>query len=386
MDRPTFGSINFCPDMLHPDQYDRPQIYTAIHELMHALGFSGASFPLFRNEDGSPKTPRDTTQVYQPANEYAVSTSCGTSFGASAETIQFYAERGMEQCTSIAQGGTGNCVHRVVTPRVQEVSRDHFGCDQLPGAELENQPTTACSAVASHWDQRLFATEIMAPYTSHHSMISAVTLALFEDSGWYKANYSNADMWREGADWGFQQGCEFATEKCIKQDGSGYIGTGYPEHFCTVDQQSSPDMCTTDRRGYGRCNLVSGQSALPQQYQYFADPNLGGYSPAQMDYCPTVSPWSNRICSQPMQNDDQYYGSSYGINSMCMESSSLIRSGYSTSTYSPVGCYAYTCSVQEGEPVLTIELPDYTNPGAIVTADCFNEGDMATFAGYNGQI
>ena len=39
------------------DEFDE-QLATAIHELIHALGFSSSSWPLFRNADGSPMTPR----------------------------------------------------------------------------------------------------------------------------------------------------------------------------------------------------------------------------------------------------------------------------------------------------------------------------------------
>jgi hypothetical protein len=42
----------------------------AIHELGHALGFNAGSWPLFRDSNGNPLTPRDTRYPFQPAAQY----------------------------------------------------------------------------------------------------------------------------------------------------------------------------------------------------------------------------------------------------------------------------------------------------------------------------
>ena len=43
---------------------------------------------------------------------------------------------------------------KIVTPKVAAVAKEHFGCDEETGAELENQPTTSDSCWGSHWEQR----------------------------------------------------------------------------------------------------------------------------------------------------------------------------------------------------------------------------------------
>ena len=144
---------------------------TAVHELLHALGFSSSSWPLFRNADGSPKTPRDDTG--QPAT---TSYMCPDGFTRQVQvpasnTLQVATERGVS-------------VARIVTPKVASVARDIFGCDTLAGAELENQPTSSNSCFGSHWEQRLLPNEVMAATTSHNAVYSALTLAALEDSGW----------------------------------------------------------------------------------------------------------------------------------------------------------------------------------------------------------
>ncbi|VDQ05565.1 unnamed protein product [Trichobilharzia regenti] len=59
--RPIIGIINFCPDKLNAANLDIPLMAsTATHEITHALGFTPANFALMRDENGNPRTPRDS--------------------------------------------------------------------------------------------------------------------------------------------------------------------------------------------------------------------------------------------------------------------------------------------------------------------------------------
>lgn len=92
-----------------------------------------------------------------------------------------------------------NCVHFMSTPNVLQAGRDYFDCQSLPGVELENQDTS-CALLASHWEERLLQNEIMQPVTVGGEVhISPMTLAVFEDSGWYTADYSKASRSTPGA-------------------------------------------------------------------------------------------------------------------------------------------------------------------------------------------
>ena len=139
-DRPIFGYVNFCPSRLSAAAADwEAQRGTAIHELLHALGFSSGSWPLFRDADGTPRTPRSANGL--PAR---VSATCYD--GVTYSNIMQVASSTLEVASE-----RGTTVTRLVTPRVTAVARDVFGCSTLSGAELENQPTSASTCYGSHW-------------------------------------------------------------------------------------------------------------------------------------------------------------------------------------------------------------------------------------------
>mmetsp|Transcript_95455 Transcript_95455/g.153957 ORF Transcript_95455/g.153957 Transcript_95455/m.153957 type:complete len:521 (+) Transcript_95455:1157-2719(+) len=85
--------------------------------------------------------------------------------------------------------------------------------------------------------------EYMAAAPSGYANSKSVfTLALFEDSGWYKANYSNADPLK----WGYQYGCNFL-ETCDTHHPPA------PQGFC---EQSKSLQCSFDRSGAGPCTAT----------------------------------------------------------------------------------------------------------------------------------
>ncbi len=71
-----------------------------------------------------------------------------------------------------------------------------------------------------------------------------MTLALFEDSGWYTPNYTMANRYSYGRDWGYKQGCAFTTDKCLN---AALQSIGSPAHFCGTLQSASASYCSLDR-------------------------------------------------------------------------------------------------------------------------------------------
>ena len=121
-------------------------------------------------------------------------------------------------------------------------------------------------------------------------MLSSFTLAFFEDTGWYNANYSEA----EALIWGAGKGCGFLEEKCIDVD-RGTTTFGADEgYFCT---ESAQESCTADRLSKGVCAMSKYTKELPEPFQYFPSDKMRGGSLGELDYCPYIQAYSNGDCS-----------------------------------------------------------------------------------------
>ncbi|GET86484.1 GP63, leishmanolysin [Leishmania tarentolae] len=160
-------------------------------------------------------------------------------------------------------------------------AREHYGCNTLEHLELEDHG--GASSAASHIKMRNAQDELMAPAAAA-GYYTAMTMAVFEDLGFYKADYSKAEVMA----WGKDAGCAFLSEKCMEKG-----ITKWPNMFCNDDTSM---RCTSERTNIGRCGL-SRNKRLPSYWQYFSEPLLAGNTDF-MDYCPVVEPYSNGSCSQ----------------------------------------------------------------------------------------
>ncbi|ORC82021.1 putative surface protease GP63, partial [Trypanosoma theileri] len=77
---------------------------------------------------------------------------------------------------------------------------------------------------------------------------TALTMAFFEDLGYYKANWGM----EEPMSWGHKKGCSFINEACIKNGISRY-----PETFCNT----STTRCTSNRYALGECESLEDLDA-----------------------------------------------------------------------------------------------------------------------------
>lgn len=99
---------------------------------------------------------------------------------------------------------------------------------------------------------------------TQNPVYSRLTLALMEDTGWYKANYSLA----QDLSWGKNLGCDFVTKSC-KQWMDMKRSKGQSIHpFCNkVKRDPLETECTDDRSSVALCNLVEHVQPLPNFYQ-----------------------------------------------------------------------------------------------------------------------
>ena len=79
--------------------------------------------------------------------------------------------------------------------------KTHFSCENLRGAPLENQGTEMSRG--SHWERKFFGDEFMTAGMMLSVSYSSLTFAMFEDTGWYKVDYS----WAYPLNWGKDIGC-----------------------------------------------------------------------------------------------------------------------------------------------------------------------------------
>jgi leishmanolysin len=119
--------------------------------------------------------------------------------------------------------------------------------------------------------------------TSAH--FTALTLALLEDSGWYKADFTKA----ENSPFGLNSGCGFATEDCIV---NGDLPAYSEGNFCNDYAGNKISTCGPGHKFRGVCDLfdyrLSGGSLARPEREYFSNVYFGPKISVLSDYCPTV--------------------------------------------------------------------------------------------------
>eukprot|EP00238_Polyblepharides_amylifera_P011301 CAMPEP_0196595724 /NCGR_PEP_ID=MMETSP1081-20130531/82121_1 /TAXON_ID=36882 /ORGANISM="Pyramimonas amylifera, Strain CCMP720" /LENGTH=546 /DNA_ID=CAMNT_0041920409 /DNA_START=207 /DNA_END=1848 /DNA_ORIENTATION=- len=204
--RPTAGYVNFCPSKLEYNsdlQSWSHWVQVAAHELTHVLSFSRSLFDLYIDDAGE-KLGEDNVVKAVPLSD-------------------------------------GSSVEMVTTPKVTAAAREHFGCDSLQGAELESAGTDMTAG--NHWENRVFEDEVMTGDLSvvRSHVLSNLTLALFEDSGWYVVDYAKASA----RPFGLGAGCGFTDSKC-----STPVDSVYKPYYC-----DAPDAiaCSWDHKSTAYC-------------------------------------------------------------------------------------------------------------------------------------
>ncbi|KAM8934064.1 leishmanolysin-like peptidase [Pelodytes ibericus] len=353
MDRPIAGYASLCPNMIstQPQEFVG-MLSTVKHEIIHALGFSAGLFAFYYDDDGNPLTDRHANGLPQ--------------FNDSLGVYQ-WSDKVVRRVSRIWDVRGPDVLHHdvslLVTPRVTEEVRKHFDCPILEGMELENQGGVGTEM--NHWEKRLLENEAMTGSHTQNRVFSRITLALMEDTGWYRANYSMA----ERLDWGRGKGCDFVMKSCkfwIHHQ-SGKKQSVSP--FCdTLRTNPLKLACRQDKKAVAICNLQKFPKPLPREYQYFDHipgveaedlPYYGG-AVEIADFCPFTQEFSWHLSGEFQRSSDctitdnqpapsrNFGAERYGPESACLEQRSafIMEQCLKRMSYPDwgSGCYQVSCS------------------------------------------
>ena len=270
-DRPTAGAINVCLDRIDlnedgtaSDAIVEDNTDVLKHEVAHVLGHSSNSYRFFWDaETGIERTPRP----FESRTVTCVDDVERSLILPAEDTMKFF------------QGNNGQRYAAIVTPKVRAMARNQFNCQSLVGAKLENQPTGSDSCTGDHWDEHDYYPEALSGVISPTTNImSHMTLALFEDSGWYRANYTQGRM----NPWGLGAGCDFVDGPCVLENDENGLPT-LPDYakgyFCS---DASSRGCSPALSHKLACSVIDYFYIQPQtlpefRFQYFKDEiTMGG--------------------------------------------------------------------------------------------------------------
>ena len=261
----------------------------------------------------------------------------------------------------------------ISSPKVLQKAQIHFNCKNIKGVELENQGGEG--SAGSHWEARYMLGDYMISTDYPENTISDITLAYFEDTGFYKVNYYTGGLFRFGKN----KGCAFLEEDCVYNNGQN---TSFPNEFCTEPESF---FCGSSHLSRGECYIVEYEKRIESKFRHYQNYYKGGFSAA--DYCPV----SYNYYYREFENEYNYpfncnYGANIntdigeviGGNSLCFESS-LIPKSYNkqlNDIYSV--CYKIECDRNNRQIKVYILGVTVTCPG--------HETVLNQPNGFNGQI
>ncbi|CAD8076722.1 unnamed protein product [Paramecium sonneborni] len=194
--RPIFGVIGW--NMAYTDVgtltnagYEA-QIATAVHEIIHGLGFVEDLFDKYYDSV--------TGEIYENGGK----------------TVD-------------------NGVVNIITPRVVAFARKHFGCESITGLPMEQEGGDGTAE--SHWERTLFYNEMMTGSDMISDFVlTDFTFQLLQDTGYYRITEYIPDI----LTWGEGKGCTFYDQMCESE---------FPE-FCSDEGIQG---CAITHNGIGKC-------------------------------------------------------------------------------------------------------------------------------------
>lgn len=251
--RPIAGYIQFKPDLKINDSVAVDyMVWLAIHEITHILVMNDSLYDDWMDSNMVP---------------YGFSKVIGKKILPNGKAMSF-----------------------IKTPKILEKGRKHFNCSTFPGLPLEYNG--GAGTVGGHWAKKYMNTDYMIGDSYGENLISELSLAMFEDSGWYQVDYSLANLFL----WGKDKGCDFldSSIKCIEMKGDEVV-TRFKNEFCT---KPNNHICSTSHIFRGSCK-TKNYEILSSQENYFGTMESG--VDTLTDKCPIAI---------ELKNGKPYYGGS----------------------------------------------------------------------------
>ncbi|GLH03905.1 Leishmanolysin-like peptidase [Gryllus bimaculatus] len=258
--------------------------------------------------------------------------------------------------------------------------RDDAGAPLTPRGRL-GKPQLNARLQARQWSER---NEAMTGTHTQNPVYSRLTLALLEDTGWYRANYSLA----QPLFWGKGLGCDFAMRSCKDWMESRAARGESPHPFCNkVKRDPLETECTEDRSSVALCNLVEHPDKLPLMYRNFdsiphvkaGEEAYYGGSVSLADFCPYIQEftWRSRNvvvrgshCRFPdnaPQEEKNFALEQYGPDSLCLDHPPRM---WEERSCRQVANYTYTCYYPRQEVPIRIMAYGWLHQGALLCPPC----------------
>jgi hypothetical protein len=351
IDRPNAGKIKICDSWLSGEwKNDTPKretsiVETFLHEFIHLLGFHSAAVPRFRKPGAGSVDPRipeardayalgiknslrkfytceldEVTQkpkvnwdvdlksvasdqklyshIFLPGIIDAIDARGlkASECGCPVDPTKTYKNEDIEKCIR----HPNHCAIAIATEKVVEKTKEYYGCSSAEGMEIENgMKARSCSLwfTSAHWKTRVAFGELMNYQAMiRFNYVTPMTLAVLEDSGWYKVDYAVLAPPVPGLTWGHLKGCPFLLNKCIESR-SKVVD---PDAFCTM-QNSKEIKCSKDALTVLGCSgveEVKKTALLTELPQYKYRTHGGRYfnTPADFDHCPVFRDATSFSC------------------------------------------------------------------------------------------
>ena len=247
------------------------------------------------------------------------------------------------------------------SPKVVKVAKKYFNCETLEGVELEN--IGGEGTAGTHWESRILLGEYMTGYVDTlDQAISEFTLALLEDSGYYKANYFTGGLMQYGRN----KGCEFLNTKCVNDL---KINPKFSNEFFYNMNRNTHGLdssCSSGRQSRGYQGIFDYNYVIPKEFQYFNSKYRGGMF--HTDYCP-VTFYSNaeqkKIYNTGRCSEigDEIYGSEIPYRDFVFYTSGEIKS--------KTGEYLSNNSFCVLSTLISTKIRDYKLYSSTLRAVCF---------------